>query len=181
MTRAHTPRSSRPADRRLLEEARLVADTGDRWLVSAAHGVQRAGTWARRELVIIGDSARAAWHTTVDVSRRLAPGGPQVAPRLGAEQPPAGVGPAGRGFTGLDLLPATPVDAARSHAPHGGPRLELLLRMLSELVSEYGVRRYAALEGDDRFWTLINLLQRSNPRVRSRRRRGLGSTTGESP
>lgn len=192
MARPDRTHPARPPDRRLLEEARQVADAGDRWLVSAAYGVQRAGTWARRELEIIGDSARAAWHTTVDVSRRLSPvATPAARPARGPRRVGSGVEEADpptqsqRGWSGLDVLSATPAEVAladpairpaagavrkRAPAVAGGPRLSLLLRLLSELVTEYGSRHYDDMRGDDRFWTLITLLQHFNPRARSRPR-----------
>lgn len=57
----------------LLAQVREVADAGDRWFLSAAFRAQRAGTWVRREMIVIGDSAKAAWQTTMEVTRKVAP------------------------------------------------------------------------------------------------------------
>ncbi len=136
------------------------------------------------------------------MSRRLSPvATPAARPARGPQRVGSGVEEADpptqsqRSWSGLDVLSATPAEVAladpairpaagtvrrREPAAAGGPRLSLLLRLLSELVTEYGSRHYDDLRGDDRFWTLITLLQHFNPRVRSRAR-PRPPTTGDNP
>src|SRR5215467_10508017 len=56
---------------RVAEHAREVAAVGDRWFLSLAGGVGRAGGWARKEADIVADSAVAAFATTMTVAKAL--------------------------------------------------------------------------------------------------------------
>lgn len=161
----------------LLGHAHDAAELGDRWFLTATHGVRRVSRWARRELGVLGDSAKAAWHTTARVGNMMVPGGkepPGTPDGEPEEDEPAPDPYTGPGWTGVDVRSATPVGEAverSSDAPppdrrrdDGAPKLPLVLRLLGQLVSEYGAVGYEALEDDPRFWKLVSLLQAHNPR-----------------
>lgn len=162
----------------MLDHAHDAAELADRWFLTATHGLRRASRWARRELGVLGDSAKAAWHTTARVGNRMVarPGNdPAAAPADEASTDGPAPAHTGPGWTGIDIASATPTEEAVRRSPEAGrapggageastPSLLLLLRLLGQLVSEHGVVGYELLAEDRRFWRLVSLLQEHNPR-----------------
>jgi hypothetical protein len=155
--------------RRAVDHAREIADVGDRWFLSVTGGVVGIGGWARREAWIVADSAVAAFATTVNVAKKLAAAegtGPSprrpAAPDVDESAPP----PPRPGDT-LDLLcairetegpPEPGLRCAEPNAPNPAGVVPLL-QALGRTVARH-TPRYASLQEDPRFWTLIHLLQR---------------------
>lgn len=164
------------SDRDLLGQAKQLADLGDRWFLRVTGGLERLGFWARTEADIAADSAIAAFATTVDVTKRIARRGghssePDAAPRAHARRttsnakrstPPPKIDL-------LDATPAKPPRKRRTKARSGvsvvadgsgnRPGVVPLLKALGRVVSAHSDDGYASLEHDERFWTLLCVLQ----------------------
>jgi hypothetical protein len=166
---------------RALEHAREIADVSDRWFLSVTGGVAGVGGWARREAWIVADSAVAAFATTVNVAKKLAaaePPRPPARQALPAEplSPSPSPSLAPRAGETLDLLcavygereeaeerngdEALPPEGVRCTEPHARNPAGVvpLLQALGRTVAKH-TPRYASLQEDPRFWTLIHLLQ----------------------
>lgn len=154
----------------LIKQARQIADLGDRWFLGVARGLGRIGVWARSEADVAAESARAALATTVDVTRRLTLRERPPAPDDAAREEPV-PNPARTSGPQIDVLDANPVESPRKRRHRGGgvsvsaprgasnpPGLVPLLRALGRVVAVHSPDDYAALERDERFWTLLSVL-----------------------
>ena len=147
----------------LLSGASEIARAGDRWFVSVFTDAAGAGRWARREADLIGDSMTAAFHTTVDVAKKMRPGGSteEVAPPA----PPPEARPAN-----IDVLAAlnqvgVPAQASESALASHPAGIAPLLAALEEVVSSRAADGYESLQSDERFWALVELIHQHNERV----------------
>jgi hypothetical protein len=171
------------ANQDLIKQARQIASLGDRWFLLVAHGLERLGDWAQGEADVAADSARAALATTVDITKRLASrdrtSGPgRTSTRTGGSEHTDSATSASRRTYArspdpkIDLLEATPARASHgrrgrssvvSVGPNGDPSsppgLVPLLRALGRVVASHDREGYATLESDERFWTLVYVLQ----------------------
>jgi hypothetical protein len=158
---------------RMVDHAREIAELGDRWFLSVAAGVGRAGGWARHEADIVADSAVAAFGTTITVAKKLtalATGNLGPAREDDAPSPDEPALPEGSPL-GFGLLhgeapdrPDAPDAAAlgigRDARPGASPAgIVPLLQALGRTVSRHTQAGYASLQEDPRFWTLIQLVQ----------------------
>ena len=147
----------------MADHAREIAELGDRWFLSLAAGVGRAGGWVRREADIVADSAVAAFATTMMVAKKLTafaasglepPKAKSAREEEASPPPPALV----EGLPlGLGLLHAQAPDGRRGASPAG---IVPLLQALGRTVARHTEAGYASLQEDPRFWTLIDLVQR---------------------
>jgi len=166
------------------QRARELADTGDRWFLSVADGLLRVGGWARKEADIAADSAVSAFATTADVAKKLTGVAPKR-PRSGSskrksapkkvtadEQPKEASDPVDASDdprTRIGLMAALPIDAWHDgHVEIESMLASLgrnpagvvpLLQALGRTVADHTRAGYATLQRDERFWTLIHLLQ----------------------
>jgi hypothetical protein len=153
----------------LSQHAREIADVSDRWFLSVTGGVVGIGGWARREAWIVADSAVAAFATTVNVAKKLAAveGSRPLVKRPAALDVDEPSPPPPRPGDTLDLLcairesegpPEPGLRCAETNAPNPAGVVPLL-QALGRTVARH-TPRYASLQEDPRFWTLIHLLQR---------------------
>jgi hypothetical protein len=180
--RANSRKASTEPSTSVVRRAREIADTGDRLFLSVAGGLGRIGGWARREADIAADSAAAAFTTTVHVARKLTGlEAPRPRPRAARKPSPAKRASARRRDGTLDpsavptLAWSMPDDPAKLRNEQSGAAIHPagvvpLLQALGRTVADHTQRGYATLEQDERFWTLIHLLQLlSRPVVPPRR------------
>lgn len=165
--------------RRILQEARDVGVVGDEWFLSLGDAMAGLGQWVGREAGILSGSARAAMGTTIVFTRRLArrassgtptDSGPSVGTGadLAPDAAPDSMTPDGPADPlefppggGLDLVAGLPaswrgveIDGAASDPAGVRPVLEAL----GTVVAQHERDAFGGLEGDERFWILMDLL-----------------------
>jgi hypothetical protein len=159
------------ASQDLIKQAQQIADLGDRWFLGVARRLERIGVWARSEADVAADSARAALATTVVITRRLT----RQQARAESETNSASDSRTSErrrriSEPNIDVLDANPVKSPRKRRERNAvsvaakaerfnpPGLVPLLRALGRVVAVHAPD-FAALENDERFWTLLSVLQ----------------------
>jgi hypothetical protein len=173
--RAHSRKALPTPTTSVVRHARELAETGDRWFLTMAGGLGKLGGWARREADIAADSAAAAFTTTVDVAKKLtgiAPRRSDQSERARQDEEPA---PRRARDTTLERaeIPTMAWSPPKPRKKRSRPQRERaepafashppgvvpLLQALGRTVADHTHKGYATLEQDERFWTLIHLLQ----------------------
>lgn len=130
--------------RSVLAQALEIANRGDRLFVSMAEGLAESALAA---LSVARSSTRR--RSESDPSSRS---GVDLVSAVAADSwDPLASGARVRAETGLDPEP----EESDGHEPGVAP----LLRALGRIVAEHRSASYATLDGDERFWTLLSLLQ----------------------
>ncbi len=141
-----------------LDQAREIADAGDRWLISIGRSVGRLGSWLGQPATASEDepSTPRAGSST----RRNRSSGPDRRPSSSTR---AKSGPCHFG-----LMSATPAASCESGAPDHLPAsaesadhaagVLPLVQALARVVADHEAGGYAGLANDERLWTLLDLL-----------------------
>jgi hypothetical protein len=153
-----------------LEQARQIADFGDRWLVSLGRGVSRLGRWAEAEAAA---PTRPDPPSAPKPRRRTSPSSSQRERRK--PKPESSHTRSER--SSLGLLSATPAQPAAPAAPEPfaacaegaehAPGVLPLVQALGRVVADHRDASYTSLAADERLWTLVELLQVLSQRPRS--------------
>jgi hypothetical protein len=153
-----------------LDQARQIADFGDRWLVSLGRSVSRLARWAEADA---DPSTRPDPPGTPKLRRRTSPSSSQRERRKPKSESahPRSERPS------LGLVSAVPAQSVGTLAPGdaaacaegagNAPGVLPLVQALGRVVAEHQGGSYATLAADERLWTLVDLLQVLAQRPRS--------------
>jgi hypothetical protein len=154
-------RTNRAVERSWLEQARQIADFGDRWLVSIGRSVNLLGDWPQD-----GAGPQPGSAPGLRSPRRNSPSSERKPKSKSAR------GRSGRPSTdrpSLDLVSATPANppaspsppalALEGNSPENPPGVLPLVQALGRVVADHQDCAYSTLAGDERLWTLVDLLQ----------------------
>ncbi len=142
-----------------LEQARQLADAGDRWLVSLGRSVERLGTWVGQPAGTDAATDRAPRGRSTQRCHR----------RSHSDRRPSPSTCTKTSRTNLGLISALPATLSKSPGPddelppasdaadHPAGVLPLV-QALGRVVADHQDGGYASLVKDERLWTLLDLL-----------------------